>query len=71
MSYRLELCNFAIDGKVSNIKEGLEKDLINTRTLSFEYFNKKLNCNATVTFATDRIDIDLYESAVKFVKRLK
>lgn len=71
MDKKLELCNYSVDGKVTGIKEGLEPGLINIKTLSFNYFNKKLNCQAAVTFVTDKFDIDLYDNAVRFVKRLK
>lgn len=71
MEAKLEVANYNIDGRISHMKEGTEEGLFKTRTLTFSYTNKKLNCSAVVTFVTTKDDVDLYESALRFIKRLK
>lgn len=71
MSYKLVLHNFSVDGVVTDIQEGTTKGLVPERTLTFNYFNSKMLCNAKVTFASDKQDTDLYKPAVRFVTKLE
>lgn len=73
MDYKLELHNFAVDGRVTRIVETNSKDVFCHSMLCFKYFNKKLCLWADVIFEdVNRQGIYfLYKLAVTFVKRLK
>lgn len=73
MDPKLEIHNFAVDGRIKDIQEdyGNDRDLVTWKELSFTYHNKKLNVSAKVTFFTHDKEVDLYVSALKFIKRLK
>lgn len=64
--------DYSVDGHVTDIdyKEKSKNGMLTENILSFKFFNRKERCNATVTFASDDLTVDLYQNAVRFVKRL-
>lgn len=71
MKPELEVANYSVDGTITELKYKHAKELFDVRTLSFRYFNKKLLCTAIVVFTTDKPKVNLWQLALKFIKRLK
>lgn len=71
MSFKLRLHEYCSNGFVTDIKEEETKGLIKSKILSFKFYDKEENCNGTISFETSDPKVDLYESACRFVSRLK
>lgn len=71
MDYKLELHNYSVDGRVTDIEENTHKDLVTIYVVAFNYFNKKLECNAKIIISSYKSHEDCYKNSVTFVKRLK
>lgn len=71
MDYKKQLMDFAVDGKVTDIDYATILGITNSHRLVFKYYNKKLCLYAKVIIESENYSVDLYELAVKFIKRAK
>lgn len=69
-SFKLQVHNYCVSGKITDIHESRDTGLIPLRHLSFRYYCAKMRCSAIVTFSTDEEFFDLYKPALRFIKRL-